>query len=357
MVKINNLKNFWKNKKVLVTGHTGFKGSWLIIILNLLGAKVYGYSLKPNKKSLFNEINGDKIIQKNFYGNLNDFKNLKLKINQIKPNVVFHLAAQPLVIESYKNALNTHTTNIMGTVNLLEICRKTKSIDSIVVVTTDKVYKIKSNKNNFSEDDELGGDDPYSASKACSEIVTLSYIKSFFNNSRLRFKVSTARSGNVIGGGDYSKNRLVPDIINSVNNQKKLIIRNPKSIRPWQHVVEPLIGYILLAQKQVQKKININPSWNFGPEKNNFLSVLKIVNISKKFEKINLKIINDNKFKETFILKLKNKKSKEILNWKPRWNLYKSLEKVFDWNKLKKRKINVRKICESQVNEYLGIKK
>lgn len=357
MATLEVLKFFWKSKKVFITGHTGFKGSWLIIILNLLGAKVYGYSLKPKKKSLFNQIGGEKIIEKSFYGNLNDYKKLNSKISQVKPNIIFHLAAQPLVLESYKNALNTHNTNIMGTVNLLETCRRINSIQSIVIVTTDKVYKIKKNKSLFSETDELGGDDPYSASKACSEIVTLSYIKSFFNNSRLKFKVSTARSGNVIGGGDYSDNRLVPDILNSINRKKKLIIRNPKSIRPWQHVIEPLIGYLILAQKQFKKKINQDPCWNFGPEKNNFLSVLEIVKISRKFEKINLKIVNKNKFKETFVLKLNNKKSKKILQWKPKWNLKKSLEKVFEWNNLKKRQISIRKICETQVNEYLGIKK
>ncbi len=274
MATLEVLKFFWK-KKVFITGHTGFKGSWLIIILNLLGAKVYGYSLKPKKKSLFNQIDGGKIIEKSFYGNLNDYKKLKSKISQVKPNIIFHLAAQPLVIESYKNALNTHNTNIMGTINLLEICRGINSIQSIVIITTDKVYKIKKNKSLFSETDELGGDDPYSASKACSEIVTLSYIKSFFNNSRLKFKVSTARSGNVIGGGDYSDNRLVPDILNSINRKKKLIIRNPKSIRPWQHVIEPLIGYLILAQKQFKKKINQDPSWNFGPEKKQFLKCFR----------------------------------------------------------------------------------
>ena len=161
----------------------------------------------------------------------------------------------------------------------------------------------------------------------------------------------------MIGGGDYSDNRLVPDILNSINRKKKLIIRNPKSIRPWQHVIEPLIGYLILAQKQFKKKINQDPSWNFGPEKNNFLSVLEIVKISRKFEKIELKIVNKNKFKETFVLKLNNKKSKKILQWKPKWNLKKSLEKVFEWNNLKKRQISIRKICETQVNEYLGIKK
>ena len=354
MAKLKDFKTFWKGKKVFITGHTGFKGSWLIVILNMLGAKIYGYSLKPQKKSLFNQISGDKIIEKNFYGNITDYNNLKSKINKVNPNIVLHLAAQPLVIDSYNDTLNTHKTNILGTVNLLEACRKIKSIQSIVIVTTDKVYKIKKNKNYFTEIDELGGDDPYSASKACSEIVTMSYIKSFFNNTKLKNRVSTARSGNVIGGGDYAKNRLIPDIVNSVNRKQKLHLRNPKSVRPWQHVIEPLIGYIILAQKQYQRLTNLDPSWNFGPEKNNFLSVLNIVKISKKFEKINFKIVNEDKFKETIILKLNNKKAKKYLFWNPKWDLEKSLEKIFEWNKLTKMKKNVREICEQQVNEYLG---
>ena len=352
MVKLNKLKNFWRKKKILITGHTGFKGSWLIVILNILGAKIYGYSLRPKKKSLFNQINGSKLIEKNFYHNINNFKKFKSKINLVKPSVIFHLAAQPLVIESYKNTLETLKTNIIGTGNLLEIIKKTKSVKSVILVTTDKVYKIKKNKNSFTETDELGGDDPYSASKASSEIIINSYIKSFYKNNHLKNKVATVRSGNVIGGGDYSKYRLVPDIINSINNNNRLIVRNPNSIRPWQHVIEPLIGYILLAQKQSIKNINSFPCWNFGPDPKNFLKVSNFLKIVNEYEKVNFKVLKKNPYLETRTLKLNNKKAKKELGWKPVWDIKNIIEKVLEWNKLKKQKFNTRRICETQVKKY-----
>ncbi len=352
MVQLNKLKNFWKGKKVLITGHTGFKGSWLIIILNLLGAKIYGYSLKPKKISLFNQINGLDLVEKNFYYDINNFKKFKSKINQVKPSIIFHLAAQPLVIESYKNTLETFKTNIIGTGNLLEIIKKTKSVKSAILVTTDKVYKIKKNKNFFTELDELGGDDPYSASKASSEIIINSYIKSFYKNNHLKNKVATVRSGNVIGGGDYSKHRLVPDIINSINKKNRLIVRNPNSIRPWQHVIEPLIGYIILAQKQSIKNINSYPCWNFGPNSKNFLKVSHFLKVVNKYEKVNFKVLKKNPYLETRTLKLSNKKSKKKLGWEPVWDINNIIEKVLEWNKLKKQKFNIRKICEIQVRKY-----
>ena len=349
---MNNFKtnNFWKGKKVFITGHTGFKGSWLIIILNLLGAKVYGYSLKPEKISLFNQIDGSKIVIKNFYQDIRNLKILKSKINSVNPNIIFHMAAQSLVIESFKKPLDTFNTNIIGTANLMEASRNIKSLNSIVIVTSDKVYKVRKNSNYFSENDELGGDDPYSASKAGAEIIVNTYIKSFFSNSKLKNSISTARSGNVIGGGDYSKNRLVPDIIESFNKNKKLIVRNPKNIRPWQHVIEPLIGYILLAQKQISKKINDNACWNFGPNKNNFLKVEEVINIFKKLINLNTKGSNANKFHETEVLKLNNTKSIKKLKGKPKWNMKIISKKVTECNKLKKNK--AQNICEIQVKLF-----
>ena len=291
MAQLSDLKKFWKNKRVFVTGHTGFKGSWLIVLLNFLGAKTYGYSLKSPKKSLFNQIDGKSLLEKNFYADIKNLKNLKAKIKLCSPEIIFHLAAQPLVIESFKKPLNTFNTNFIGTANLLEAILDKPSIKSVVIITTDKVYKIKGKKNYFSETDELGGNDPYSASKACVEILINSYIFSFFRKTSLKNRVSSARSGNVMGGGDYSKNRLVPDIINSINSNKELIIRNPEHIRPWQHVIEPLVGYIFLAQKQFSKNINQTPSWNFGPEKNNFISVFKLVYMVKKITSFKIKIL------------------------------------------------------------------
>ena len=251
---INDLRKFWRNKKVFVTGHTGFKGTWLIIFLNLLKAKTYGYSLKAPKNSIFNQTKSFNLVKKNYYSNINDFKTLKQKLQTTKPHIVFHLAAQSLVTKSYEDPIKTFTTNIIGTLNLLEVVRKIKSVKSVVIITTDKVYKIKRKNLPFTENDELGGNDPYSASKASTEIAVKSYIKSFFSENKKGIKVSTARSGNVLGGGDYSKNRILPDIINSINKQKKLVIRNPKHIRPWQHVIEPVFGYLILAEFLFKKK-------------------------------------------------------------------------------------------------------
>jgi len=351
--KIDKLKKFWNNKKVFVTGHTGFKGSWFIIILKLLGAKVYGYSLKPKKKSLFNKINAQDLLEKNYYGDINDLGNLKKKIKVCKPKIIFHLAAQALVIDSHKDPIKTFRTNILGTCNVLETIKSISSIKSAVIVTTDKVYKEKKSKFLFSEEDELGGKDPYSASKVCAEILLNSYILSFFKNSHLKNSVSSARSGNVVGGGDYSKNRLIPDIFFSIKSKTKLKIRNPKHVRPWQHVIEPLIGYILLAQKQMKKNINKIPNWNFGPEKNNFVSVIEIVNMINKNSNFKTKTQKQNNFLETKILKLNSKKSKKILNWKPKWNIKKTIEKVVEWNIMESKKFNARKICELQVRKYL----
>ena len=263
MEKILKIKNFWKNRNVLITGHTGFKGSWLLIILKIFGAKVYGYSLKPKKNSLFEEANLKIKVSKNYFRNINDFNFLKKIIKKHKPEIIFHLASEALVLDSFNTPYKTFKTNLMVTLNLLEIIRNSDFVKSAVFVTTDKVYKKKNKlKYNHKEEDELKGHDPYSSSKVGQEVLVNSYVKSFFEYSNLKTRVSTARSGNVIGGGDYSKNRLIPDLLDSLNKQK-LVLRNPNHIRPWQHVLEPLIGYLNLAQKQYQKKIKVKENiWN-----------------------------------------------------------------------------------------------
>ena len=347
------LEKFWKNKKVFITGHTGFKGSWLLILLNMLGAKTYGYALKPLNKSLFNQANCKKILKKNIYADINNFTKLKLEIAKVRPNIVFHLAAQPLVSQSFLDPLSTFKTNIMGTVNILNSLKDNKSIKSVVIITTDKVYKIKKNNKIYSEMDELGGKDPYSASKVCTEIISNSYIESFFKNNFLKNKVSTARSGNVIGGGDYSINRLLPDIIKSINSNKTLIIRKPKNIRPWQHVIEPLIGYLKLAEMQFKNKISNNPHWNFGPDIKNFVSVNEIVKLIKKNNKLKIKKSFNESFFETDILKLNSSKAKKYLGWKSKWSLQKSLNSVTEWHHKFNKFRNAKKICETQIEEYL----
>jgi len=348
------LKKFWKNKKVFITGHTGFKGSWMSILLNMLEADIYGYSLKPDIKSLFNQAKCKKFIKNNFYGNVNYSKALEDKIIKSKPDILFHLAAQPLVSQSFTDPLETLHTNIIGTANVLNAARKVSSLKSIVIITTDKVYKIKDSNKSYNELDELGGKDPYSGSKVCAEIVTNLYIESFFKTKNIKNIISTARSGNVIGGGDYSKNRLLIDILKYINSKKKLLIRNPKNIRPWQHVIEPLLGYLKLAELQYKKKVsNKNPAWNFGPNRKSFVKVSDILKIIQKKSTIKFEIKRNKNFFETNILKLSNTKAKKILNWYPIWDLQKSIDSVMEWNNQIKKGKDPKKICENQINDYL----
>jgi CDP-glucose 4,6-dehydratase len=346
---ISQLKKFWNKKKVFITGHTGFKGSWLCIILSYLNSNIYGYALKPEKNSLFNKSRIIKKLTNSTYSDINNIKKLKEKLKQSKPEIIFHLAAQPLVIESYKKPLKTFTTNIIGTLNLLECIREVKSIKSVVIITTDKVYKINKKDIKYKELDQLGGFDPYSASKVCTEIVVSSYIKSFFKKTILQNKISTARAGNVIGGGDFSKNRLVPDIIKAINNKKKLAIRNPNYIRPWQHVLDPLMGYLILAKKQYKNPINKNDhSWNFGPDNSNFKKVIDVVEYMKEKEQFNYKLTKNSKFKETSILKLNSYKAKTKLLWVSKWGFNEALNKTIEWNNLVKKGNSTKIVCEKQ---------
>tara|TARA_B100000795_G_C22776548_1_gene430262 strand:- start:333 stop:1406 length:1074 start_codon:yes stop_codon:yes gene_type:complete len=354
MEDIGSLKKFWNKKKVFITGHTGFKGTWLCIILRYLNSTIYGYSLKPEKNSLFNKSKINKEIFSNKYSDVNNIEKLRKIIKQSKAEIVFHLAAQPLVLESYKTPLKTFNTNIIGTLNILECIREVKSVKSVVIITTDKVYKINKKNINYKELDQLGGSDPYSASKVAAEVVVESYIKSFFKNTLLQNRISTARSGNVIGGGDNSKNRLVPDIIRAINNKKKITIRNPKHVRPWQHVLDPLLGYLMLAKNQYKNKINNNSSsWNFGPSKKNFKKVIDIIKYVKKLQYLNYKLLKNNKIKETMILKLNSTKAKKELNWISKWDLNMSIKKTIEWNILFKKGVSARDICEKQFLMYI----
>jgi len=338
MEKYINLKNFWKNKKVFITGHTGFKGSWMCIMLNLLGAKIYGYSLKPEKKSLFIQSRCSKFLKKNTYSNIINERKLNKSINKIKPDILFHLAAQPLVIEGYKNPIETFNTNINGTINVLNCIRNCKSLKSAVIITTDKVYKIQKKNKFYSENDELGGSDPYSASKVCTEILTNSFIQSFFKMTNLRNRVSSARSGNVIGGGDMKADRIIPDIIKSIIKKNNIVLRNPAATRPWQHVLEPLSGYLLIGSKLLNKKLKkgIIPSWNFGPHPKNCKSVSYITKLAlQRWGDLNLKIRKEKrkKYHESSFLSLNIKKSKKELNWQPRLNIEDTIKFTVEWYK------------------------
>jgi CDP-glucose 4,6-dehydratase len=349
-----NLNKFWKNKRVFVTGHTGFKGAWLSIFLDLFNAKIFGYSLKASPESLFNQAHCSKIYKKNFYSNINNLNILKKKIFQTKPEIIFHLAAQSLVRDSFIEPIKTFNTNTMGTLNLLEAARRVNSVKAIVIITTDKVYKIKDFNKKYVEIDELGGKDPYSASKTCAEILVNSYIESFFKEKYLNYRVSTARSGNVIGGGDYSKNRLIPDILSAINKNKQLIIRNPSHIRPWQHVIEPIHGYLMLAKKLYENKLKrVNHSWNFGPKDTSFVKVAQIVNKINKIRKIRKIRLVKSKFIESKVLKLNSKKSIKYLEWKQKWNIDQSIKKIIEWNDFCLKNKKLKKICQQQILDYL----
>jgi CDP-glucose 4,6-dehydratase len=351
MMKSKN--NFWKNKNVFVTGHTGFKGSWLCIYLNLLGANITGYSLKPKSNpNLFSLAKIDSFIKKSVLADVRDFKKLNSEIKKSKAKIIFHLAAQPLVRFSYLNPKETFETNINGTLNILECIRKNRTIKSSVIITTDKVYDISKNKI-FKESDLLGGIDPYSASKVCCEYLFSSYIKSFFKSNKFQ-RLATVRAGNVIGGGDYSEDRLIPDILNSAKNNNKILLRNPSSIRPWQHVLEPILGYLILAEKNYKNQIkNVSQNWNFGP---NLTSCKTVRYVAKKFSeslKVGIKTTSKkSKDKETDLLRLSNFKAKKLLQWSPKWSLDFSIKKIIEWNNVVK-KGDARFICEKQIKEFL----
>lgn len=348
--ELNELKKFWKGKKVFITGHTGFKGTWLSVFLNLLGARLYGYSLKPEKNSLFKKILCKKLYRQETYADIGNFNLLKKKILQSKAEIIFHLAAQPLVIESYKNPTTTFKTNIYGTINLLEVLRSSINIKSVIIVTTDKVYKTNKNNLSLNEDNELGGGDPYSASKVCKEIIVESYNESFFKNKN-KINISTVRSGNVLGGGDYSKNRIIPDIIEAIKNKKKLIIRNPKYIRPWQHVIEPLTGYVILAQKQYNNKLKkIDNKWNFGPQKKNFITVEDIVKKINKLQKIKKIEYRKSKYIETREIILDSKKAKKKLNWRSRLKIDDIIKNIIEIEFSNNN--NFKNIMEKQIVKY-----
>lgn len=355
MVKIS--LNFWKKKKVLITGHMGFKGSWLVTWLKSLGADVVGYSLPPPTKiNLFEIANAkDNIIS--IEGNVNDFDHLKRVLKEHKPEIVFHMAAQSLVHRSYLEPRETFETNVMGTVNLLEAIRHQGGIKVIVNVTSDKCYENKEKDTGYKEGEPLGGHDTYSSSKACAEIVTFAYRASFFGSHALLNKnlyLASVRAGNVIGGGDWSPDRLIPDIVRSIFDSSPLIIRNPNAVRPWQHVLEPLSGYILLAEKLWSSGDKFSEAWNFGPDKEDIKSVIWIVEKFSELwkEKIKMTIKESNEWHETKCLMLDSTKAREKLGWDPVWNIDIAMNKTVDWYKAYKEGKNMQEVTMSQIREY-----
>lgn len=328
------MKDFFNGKQIFLTGHTGFKGSWLALILNELGAKVYGFALPPEKESFYNICNIDDIIDKSTIADLSDFNALKTAYNDVNPDIVLHLAAQPFVIRSYNNPIETMQTNIMGLANLFEAVRLTDKKPKLLLnVTTDKCYENKEWHYPYRENDRLGGHDPYSASKAMAELMTTSYRKSFFEN--LGIKIITARGGNVIGGGDFGENRIIPDLIRSIKKNEDLVIRRPNSIRPWQHVIDVLYGYLNLVKVKYEANEVGNTSYNIGPDNIKPVNVKEL--IQTMIEKIGKGsvVINesDSKLHEANYLKLDTSLAKAELNWAPKLNIDNALDLTARWYK------------------------
>jgi CDP-glucose 4,6-dehydratase len=356
-MKINT--NF-KNKTVFITGHTGFKGSWLLVWLDILGAKIIGYSKDiPSKPSLFLNLKIAKKI-KHIIGDIRDYKLLKKNIIRYKPDFIFHLAGQSLVNKSYKNPKETWETNAIGTLNLLESARALKKKCSIVIITSDKVYRNLEIKRGYSENYELGGYDPYSASKGGAEFVIRSYIKSFFNTKNRKVNIAVARAGNVIGGGDWSANRILPDCFKKWSKNKIVQIRNPNSTRPWQHVLETINGYLILSLKLNKKPNKFHGEiFNFGPKNNTNYSVNDLLNKIKKFYKdARWKYKKNDEFYESKLLKLNSNKAIRMLNWKNKLSLNETVQWVSMWyknfySKDLKKKIATLNYTREQIKKFI----
>jgi CDP-glucose 4,6-dehydratase len=331
-----SLQKTYKNKKVFITGHTGFKGSWLLCLFKLLGAQVKGYALQPNTPAdLFHLIKGETLCE-SIIGDIRDLKKIEAEIKSFQPDFIFHLAAQSLVLLSYKETPTTFDTNVMGTANVLEAMRSLKKACSAVLITTDKVYHNNEWAYPYRENDQLGGYDPYSASKACAELVIDSYRNSFFNTSTFdehRQAIAVARAGNVIGGGDWAKDRLMPDVARALGSERPVVLRNPASLRPWQHVLEPLTGYLLLGQRLQEEPVRFGQAYNFGPHPDDTLPVQAMVELAiENWGKGSFKIERStNQPHEAGLLKLDISKAASDLGWKPKLRATQAVGKTIDW--------------------------
>lgn len=344
--------SFYSGKRVLITGHTGFKGSWLCQILLNYGAVLCGIALKPKESpNLFSLLDLESKMNSNIV-DIRDYENIKRVFDDFKPEIVIHLAAQPLVIESYREPRYTYDVNVMGTVNVCECVRLSSSVKSFLNVTTDKVYEnIEDENHYYSENEKLNGYDPYSNSKSCSELVTQSYIKSFFND--LGIAVSTCRAGNVIGGGDFADNRIIPDCVRASIDNKVIEVRNPNSYRPYEHVLEADMFYLLLAMKQYQDK-KYAGHYNIGPNDEDCISTGELVGLFIKYwDKANYKTINNDGPHEANYLKLDSSKARKTFNWAPKWNAEKAVEKTVEWYKSFRDDENLTAISDKQIKEYV----
>ncbi len=355
-VNFKYLTPYFKDKKVFITGHTGFKGAWLTQVLARMGAKIYGYSLDSEQDQLFDLVDGDFLCERSTLEDINDLEYLEECLVDCAPDFIFHLAAQSLVLESYNNPLKTFETNTYGTAIILEMVRKLDNPCTVLMVTTDKVYENLEEKRAFTESDKLGGHDPYSASKAACEIIIDSYRKSFFNNADYdehKKSIASVRAGNVIGGGDYAANRIVPDIIRAISKNDEIELRNPQATRPWQHVLEPLGAYLLLATKMVDEPTKYNQAYNIGPNADDVLSVEELTSLA-------IGIMGKGKYNsvktegqpyEANFLALDNTQIKEDIGWEPKWSAHDAIKVTFGWYNAKG-EADVK--CLLQIQEYFG---
>ena len=357
LVDKKTLQLIYSNKKVFVTGHTGFKGSWLCAWLNIIGAKVKGYALKPEYDNcLFNILQPNINIQ-SVIADIRDRERLKKEILDFQPDYIFHLAAQPLVRRSYKIPAETFEVNVTGIANLLEAVIHLDKKCTVIVITTDKVYENKEQDILYNETDGLGGYDPYSASKACTEIVVSSFRDSFFNIEKINTHhkaIASVRAGNVIGGGDFSEDRIIPDIVRSLKQDITISIRNPLSVRPWQHVLEPLSGYLLLGGLLNESPTKYSGAYNFGPLPEDHLEVKELVELAiTTWGSGNWNNNSEpNQLHEASLLKLDISKAMKTLNWKPKLNAQKAISKTIEWYKQNE---NISDYTISQINEYMSL--
>ena len=345
--------SFYKGKTVLITGHTGFKGSWMCKLLSMAGAKVIGYSLNPPTTPSLFELSGVEKEIVSVIGDIRDLAKLNETMQKYRPEIVIHMAAQPIVRESYAEPVYTYETNVMGTVNICEAVRLCDSVKSFVNVTTDKVYKNNEWEWGYRENDALDGYDPYSNSKSCSELVTSSYIKSFFYNRDIA--VSTCRAGNVIGGGDFAKDRIIPDCVRAMEAKQEITVRNPYSTRPYQHVLEPVVTYLVLAMKQYEDK-SLAGNYNIGPDDCDCAATGELVDLfcSHWGDGASWKNVADkNAPHEANFLKLDCSRIKRVLGWSPRWHISDAIEKVTEWSKVYLSGGDISAVMEKQINEYL----
>lgn len=345
---------FWVDKKILITGHTGFKGGWLSIWLNMLGAKVAGLSLQPSDPCLFKCARVAEGIESHI-GDIRDYKLVKNLIGKIEPEIIFHLAAQPLVRYSYINPIETFSTNVMGTVHLMNGVRENSGTRVFINITSDKCYQNNEWEWSYRENEPMGGYDPYSASKGCSELVTTAMRESYFENGECF--LASVRAGNVFGGGDWATDRLIPDIMIAFMQEKKVMIRNPFAIRPWQHVLDPLCGYMILAQRLWEDGREFAEGWNFGPGQDSELPVSEMADHLACIwgENAEWQAVDtiESVMKEAHSLKLDCSKARERLAWKPHWKLRYGLEKTVEWYQAYSRSEDMRKVTEEQILAYM----